>query len=303
MKRFLLFTLSIFLLAACTPAPATVTATNSPAVPSPTPNIPHFDGQRALQDVFTLESFGARVPGSQAHAQAVAWIATQLTESGWRVEIQETERMGHPIRNIYAQRDEKSPVILIGSHYDSRMFADADPNPANHTLPVPGANDGGSSTAILLELARTLPQDGVPVGLVFFDAEDQGRIEGWDWILGSRAFVETMTFTPETFILLDLVGEPGARFTLEQNSTPALAASLWAQAAALGYDDYFVNEPGWYILDDHIPFLERGIPSVDVIDLDYPYWHTVEDTADKLSAETMQAVGETVLAWVRNYGR
>ena len=137
-----------------------------------------FDGIRAYSDVQTQVALGPRIPGSQGHAQVLEWIRDELVKAGWQVEIQASEALGHPIKNIVAKRNAASPEIILGAHYDTRMYADQDPNPENNLKPVPGANDGASGVAVLLELARTLPQETVNLWLVFFDAEDNGRIEG-----------------------------------------------------------------------------------------------------------------------------
>jgi glutaminyl-peptide cyclotransferase len=257
-----------------------------------------FDGQRAYTDVQTQVAFGARLPGSEGHAQVQEWIGAELVEAGWTVEIQESEALGHPIRNIVAKRSDEPPQIVIGAHYDSRMFADNDPDPAQHTSFVPGANDGASGVAVLLELARSLPEETVPVWLVFFDAEDNGRIEGWDWILGSREFVKNNPIQPRAAIIVDMIGDADLNIYKERNSNPGLTDEIWAVAKELGHESKFIPEYKHSMLDDHTPFLEAGIPAVDIIDFDYPYWHTVQDTPDKVSAESLQAVGETVRAWV-----
>jgi Zn-dependent M28 family amino/carboxypeptidase len=257
-----------------------------------------FDGQRAYADVQTQVAFGARVPGSEGHANVQAWIGEELVKAGWAVEIQESEALGHPIQNIVAQRSDEPPQIIIGAHYDSRMFADNDPDPAQHTSFVPGANDGASGVAVLLELARSLPEETVPVWLVFFDAEDNGRIEGWDWILGSREFVKNNPLQPGAVIIVDMIGDADLNIYMERNSNPDLTDEIWAVAKALGHEGKFIPEYKHSMLDDHTPFLEAGIPAVDIIDFDYPYWHTVQDTPDKVSAESLQVVGETLRAWI-----
>jgi Zn-dependent M28 family amino/carboxypeptidase len=264
----------------------------------PEPDPVRFDGQRAYADVQTQVAFGARIPGSEGHAKVQEWMREELESAGWQVEVQESEALGHPIQNIVAKRGDASPQIILGAHYDTRMFADNDPDPANHSLPVPGANDGASGVAVLLELARVLPDDTVPVWLVFFDAEDNGRIPGWDWILGSREFVRNNPLQPQAVVIVDMIGDADLNIYKERNSDPDLTGEIWAVANSLGYGSVFIPEYKFSVLDDHTPFLEAGIPAVDIIDFDYPYWHTVQDTPDKVSAESLQAVGETVQAWV-----
>lgn len=222
----------------------------------------------------------------------------QLSEAGWQVEVQESESMGHPIRNVVAKRGGESPQIILGAHYDTRIFADSDPDPANHSAPVIGANDGASGVAVLLELARVLPPDTVPIWLVFFDAEDNGGIPGWNWILGSREFVRLNPVQPRAVVIVDMIGDADLNIHKERNSDPDILDEIWMVAESLENDSVFLPDYKHSMLDDHTPFLEAGIPAVDIIDFDYPYWHTVEDTADKVSAASLQAVGETLQAWI-----
>ncbi len=258
-----------------------------------------FDGQRAYQDVLTQVAFGARTPGSDAHAQVIAYIQQELENAGWKVQIQATEWLGFSIQNIIASRSEAAPRIVIGAHYDSRLLADQDPG-AGRSGAVPGANDGASGVAVLLELARTLPADSLPIWLVFFDAEDNGGLDNREWIMGSRAFVAALTDKPQAAVIVDMVGDADLNLYIERNSDAALSAEIWAQAAALGYGKYFIAALKHDMIDDHTPFLEAGIPAVDIIDFDYPYWHTAADTVDKVSAQSLQAVGETLWAWIES---
>ncbi len=278
-------------------------ATPTPPAPSPTSPPNSFDGQRAYEDVKTQVAFGPRIPGTEGHTQAVEWIRGELARAGWQVEIQESEALGKPIRNIVAKRSVESPEIILGAHYDSRMYADQDPNPDNSFKPVPGANDGASGVAVLLELARTLPANAPNVWLVFFDAEDNGRIEGWDWILGSREFVKNNPVQPRAVVIVDMIGDADLNIYKERNSNSALTDEIWEVAARLGYGDVFIPAYKYSMLDDHTPFIEAGIPAVDLIDFDYPYWHTLADTPDKVSAASLQAVGQTLWGWITQQGR
>jgi Zn-dependent M28 family amino/carboxypeptidase len=272
--------------------------------PAPTltvaPLPPEFDGRRAFADVERQVAFGPRLPGSQAHAQAVAWMQAELESSGWDVELQETTFMDQPVQNVIARRGEdQAPWIILGAHYDSRLEASQDPDPARQADPVPGANDGASGVAVLLELARVLPGNlEKQVWLVFFDAEDQGRIPGWDWILGSRAFVAELEGAPDAVIVVDMIGDAGLNIYKERNSDEGLTEEIWQAAAQRGHGDAFLPEDGYSIIDDHTPFLEKGLRAIDIIDFDYPYWHTVADTPDKVSAESLHAVGDTLLYWL-----
>jgi Zn-dependent M28 family amino/carboxypeptidase len=178
-----------------------------------------------------------------------------------------------------------------------------------HNLPVPGANDGASGVAVLLEFARILPPylDQITklekdsfrqVWLVFFDAEDNGRLEGWDWILGSKAFVADLEMYPDAAVVVDMIGDADLNIYKERYSDTLLINEIWEQAKQLGYSDYFIPTYKYNILDDHYPFLVKGIPAVDIIDFDYPYWHTTSDTIDKVSSHSLQIVGDTLLAWL-----
>ena len=262
------------------------------------PDSASFDSSHAYADVQTQVAFGPRIPGSQGHAQIREWMRTELESAGWMVEIQQTERMGHPVYNIIAKRNTEPPQIILGAHYDTRMIADNDPDVTKRSEPVAGANDGASGVAVLLELARSLPSDTAPIWLVFFDAEDNGRLEGWDWILGSRAFVEEIPVQPQAVIIVDMIGDADLNIYLEQNSNVTIRTEIWSTAEKLGYGKQFINQEKFSMEDDHTPFLEAGIPAVDLIDFDYPYWHTTQDTPDKVSAESLQAVGDTLLNWI-----
>jgi glutaminyl-peptide cyclotransferase len=262
------------------------------------PDTLSFDSSRAYADVQTQVDFGPRTPGSDGHAKIREWMRAELESAGWIVEVQETNRMGHPIYNIIAKRNNQSPQIVLGAHYDTRFFADNDPDLTKRSQPVPGANDGASGVAILLELARSLPKDIIPTWLVFFDAEDNGRIDGWDWILGSRAFAEEIKIAPRAVVIVDMIGDADLNIYLEKNSDLAIRTEIWSTAERLGYGEQFINQEKYSMEDDHTPFLEAGIPAVDIIDFDYPYWHTTLDTPDKVSAKSLQAVGETLWNWI-----
>ncbi|MCE9647593.1 MAG: M28 family peptidase [Chloroflexi bacterium] len=259
-----------------------------------------FDSTRAYADVKTQVSFGPRIPETDGHAQIRGWLRQELEKAGWAVEIQQTERLGHPIYNIIAKRSDEEPQIVLGAHYDTRMIADNDPDMTKRTQPVPGANDGASGVAILVEMARSLPKDSVPVWLVFFDTEDNGNIDGWDWILGSRAFAEEIKISPRAVVIVDMIGDTDLNIYLERNSDIGIRTKIWTTAEKLGYGDKFIFEEKYSMEDDHTPFLEAGLPAVDLIDFDYPYWHTIQDTPDKVSPESLKAVGDTLWTWIVN---
>jgi Zn-dependent M28 family amino/carboxypeptidase len=219
------------------------------------------------------------------------------------VEQQTLQIQGHTVHNLIAHHGQP-PEVILGAHYDTRLWADRDPDPSMRGQPVPGANDGASGVAVLLELARVMPlPTQETTWLVFFDAEDQGNIPGWDWILGSTAFVQELQSIPQAVVIVDMIGDKDLNIYLEKNSDADLSAEIWAQAAALNYQEYFINEPRYSILDDHTPFLMAGIPAIDIIDFDYPAWHTTTDDIDQVSAQSLQIVGNTLLAWLENRSR
>ena len=263
-----------------------------------------FNSQRAIGDVEYQLSLGPRTVGSQAHQKAVDWLVRELQAAGWKTEIQEGELDGHPIKNIVAKWGQGTPWAILGAHYDTRLVADHDPNQAYRTTPVPGANDGASGVAVLLELARVIPgkiKDSSRFGqiwLVFIDTEDNGNIPGWDWILGSRMFADSLQQFPDAVAVLDMIGDSNLNIYQESNSDRQLTQQIWQIADRLGYKKDFIPKMGYSMLDDHTPFLERGIRAVDIIDFDYPFWHSTSDTLDKVSADSLKVVGEVMLEWL-----
>ncbi len=264
-----------------------------------------FDGEQAYQHVVAQLRFGPRRDtGSEGWRRTGAFISQTLRQYRWQVEIQEFIYQGTRVRNIIG-RAGRGPVAIIGAHYDTRRRADNDPNPDNRGQPVPGANDGASGVAVLLELARSLDPNLLrhEVWLVFFDAEDNGRIDGWDWVVGSRYMADNLTVTPEFVIVLDMVGDADQQFYYERNSDPRLSERIWSLAASLGYRSIFIPQFRHNVLDDHIPFAQKGIPAVDIIDFDYPYWHTVQDTPDKVSPTSLQRIGRVLETFLEQGSR
>ena len=258
-----------------------------------------FDGDLAYQHVLAQIEFGPRTPGSEAHASTVDYIRDELEKTGWNVEVQESEALGHPVRNVVARRGSGSEWFILGAHFDSRFLADRDASMENQTKPVPGANDGASGVAVLLELARVIPSDpDKEIWLVFFDLEDQGRIDGWDWILGSQAFVDDLQGNPDAVVVIDMIGDAELNIHREKTSNPELTDEIWDIAAELGYADNFINTEKYAILDDHTPFLSAGMKAIDIIDFDYQYWHTGEDTSDKVAPHSLKVIGDVLLVWL-----
>ncbi len=270
--------------------------------PTPTPAPILFDGEAALRYAQYQCDLGPRPVATEAHRKLQQFIVEELTNLGWTVERQEFTYKETPIVNLIARPiqdpDPEAPIALIGAHYDTRRLADNDPDPSLRQQPVPGANDGASGVAVLLELARSLELQQSPyrVRLAFFDAEDNGGLDGWEFIVGSTYMAEHLSpeDRPALVIVVDMVGDADQQLYLERNSDPDLRRRLWTLAESLGYGDAFIPDEKWAMLDDHTPFARAGIPAVDIIDFDYPYWHTTQDTCDKLSAESLARVGRTV---------
>ena len=286
MKNYHYFILLLILLpAACTPT--------QPAGPAT------FTGDLAYEWVTRQCDLGYRITGTAESIKAGDIFIEELRDLGWDVREQTFTYKDTPVRNIIAWQGE-GPAVLLGAHYDTRRAADQeDPD-----TPVMGANDGVSGVAVLLELARALDWDAVDnqLYLAFFDAEDNGRLDGWDWIVGSTYMAEHWGEEGEAplqaMILVDMIGDADQQVYYERNSDRALSEALWATAAELGYSNRIIPQVKHSMLDDHIPFARAGIPAVDMIDFDYPYWHTTQDTPDKVSPESLEAIGRTLEVWL-----
>jgi hypothetical protein len=257
-----------------------------------------FDGERALAHVQEQVSYGPRPPGSDAHRKTGDYIHDTLEVNGWTVSEQSFPFDGIEGRNIYgAAGPEGGRWIILGAHYDTRPIADKDATSPN--LPITGANDGASGVAVLLELSRILVPSTlkVHVWLTFFDAEDSGGIDEKAWAFGATKFAESLIEYPDAVVIVDMVGDSDLNIYFERNSDPELSAEIWEIAQAHGFPA-FIPEKRYSIIDDHLPFLRLGIPAIDIIDFDYPYYHTTEDTIDKVSADSLEQVGKTLQAWL-----
>lgn len=261
-----------------------------------------------------------RDTGSAGWVACGDYIAGQLAAYGWAVEDQRFPYQDVPnCRNIIGRRG-SGPAILIGAHYDTRREADRDPDPARRLDPVPGANDGASGIAVLLELARVLrPEElGYTIWLAAFDAEDNGNLvnksdpaQQWDWIAGSTYMAQNLATPLQAVIVVDMIGDAEQQMYFEGSSDETLTASIWDVGRQLGYNS-FISGRKYSLIDDHRPFAQRGIPAVDIIDFDYPdeagavaggadrqFHHTTQDTIDKISAASLEAVGRTLVEWLR----
>ena len=271
--------------------------------------VPAFDEARAFADLGTQFAFGPRIPGTPAHDRCRQWMVERLRESGGAVSEQAFDDTvyGRPYRftNVRARYGPASgPWIVLGAHWDTRPTADADPDSARRGEPVPGANDGASGVAVLLEVARVLGREAPPVGveIVLFDGEDLGEggdVEGF--CRGSRHYVRTLAHPrPQLALVVDMVGDRNLELYYEQNSHNAarnIVERLWSGAAKVNAPA-FVPELRHNVYDDHAPFIEAGIPGVDIIDFDYPAWHTTGDDLTQVSANSLGQVGRTLLWYV-----
>lgn len=277
-----------------------------------------FDGELADSLVERQVGFGPRVPGTEAHAAALEWMTGWLREradSVAQVPFTHVTQRGDTLSltNLWASfAPSAGSRILLTAHWDSRPVSEKASDPFARADRMPGANDGASGVAVLLtladELARTPP--GIGVDILLTDGEDWGHdprtyeTEIDDMLLGARHFAATQgdSYRPLFGILLDMVGERDARFPWEQNSlnlAPEVARRVWDVAEDLGHGNYFPQEIGPAVTDDHVILNEAGIRTIDIIDFDYPYWHTQEDTPDKVDAATLGAVGDVLLAVIR----
>jgi hypothetical protein len=291
-------------------------------------DVPVFNADSAYYFVERQVLFGPRVPNTQPHIEAGNWLFETLAGFSDTVYVQSSKVRASDgtildIRNFIGSfQPDKVNRILLCAHWDSRPWADHDPDPANHYKPIAGANDGASGVGVLLEIARllhiTAPHVGVDI--IFFDGEDYGQHRLTDtrdndsWALGSQLW-STRPHTPDYNarfgILLDMVGARDATFKHEGYSmmyAPNIVRRVWNTARNAGYGSFFVNTEGGYIIDDHYYInRNRHIPVINIIDQRdntphgfFPYWHTVGDTMDVIDAQTLKAVGQTVLTVIWN---
>lgn len=277
------------------------------------PPPPTFDGEAALAYVRRQVQFGPRIPGSEGHRRMGDWLDSLLQARADTLVVQawdHTTLDGRtlPLRNFLARfRPEATDRLLFLAHWDTRPHADASGS-SDKEAAVPGANDGGSGVAVLLGVADAIAQAGGPprgVDLLFVDGEDFGAFaDSADVLIGSTWFARNLPEGPHPrfAVLLDLVGAPNPQFAQEGYSltgAPHVVKLVWETAARLGHGALFPVEGGIPVRDDHLPLQRAGIPAIDVIDLRFlngPRWHTPDDTPDAVSAPTLKAVGEVVLA-------
>lgn len=269
-----------------------------------------FSGDQALAYVRTFMEFGARVPGTEAHRRAGDWITSEMRlradtvyEQNWTHKTQAGASL--PLRNIVARfRPMAEERLLFVTHWDSRPVAEKSSTDAERKMPTPGANDGGSGVGLFLALGDVLKQapPGFGVDLVFVDGEDYGTFSpDVDVLLGSMHFASHLpsaNYQPLFGVVFDMIGETDLRIQQEGYSVdraPEVVERVWRTAADLGYGHVFVPSVTTTITDDHLPLLDKGLRVIDVIDLEYAWHHTVNDTIDKVSARSLKIVGD--VAW------
>ncbi len=275
-----------------------------------------FDAAAAFAAVGKQVAFGPRVPGTPAHKAAGDWLVAELRTRADTVVVQEWTHVTAdgrrlPMRNILARFTPSSPRrVLYLAHWDSRPVADKERDPAKAAQAVPAANDGGSGVAILLGVADALKRRPAAVGvdLLFVDGEDWGSFEtNTDVLIGSRYFATHLPdpdYQPLFGVLWDMVGDANPVFEQEGYSVqraPEVVQRVWATAQRLGHGAVFTNRAGQAITDDHLPLQEQGLRVIDVIDLDYAWHHTTEDTLDKVSQRTLGIVGAVAMAVLREF--
>lgn len=285
--------------------------------------VPSFNADSAYNYVKKQLDFGPRVPGSEAHAQCAEWFVNFFNDKADTVYVQDFRTRlyngkGIDGKNIIASFNPQAKKrILLGAHWDSRPFADHDPDEKNWNTPIDGANDGASGVGVLMEVARVLKENPMSTGIdiILFDLEDYGApqylnlMTNDDWALGSQYWSKNphvYNYRAYFGILLDMVGAPNPKFPKEyysQQFAPTLSNDVWRIARELGYSDYFTNEIGHPINDDHIYVnVNANIPMIDIIHLEnneessfYPYWHTLKDNIEQIDPKTLGMVGDVVL--------
>lgn len=322
LKKILLISIALLLIASCDNKQNNKTVVNN-APKKQLVKVPDFNADSAYNYVKRQLEFGPRVPGSEAHAQCAEWFIDFFNEKADTVYVQDFRTRlynGKSIdgKNIIASfNPEAKKRILLAAHWDSRPFADHDPDRTKWNTPIDGANDGASGVGVLMEVARALKENPINTGIdiILFDLEDYGApqylnlMTNDDWALGSQYWSKNphvYNYSAYFGILLDMVGASNPRFPKEyysQQLAPSLSNEIWRMARELGYDQYFINEIGHPINDDHIYVnVNANIPMIDLIHLEdnenssfYPYWHTLNDNIEQIDPKTLGMVGNVVL--------
>ena len=272
-----------------------------------------FRGDTAFAYIQRQLAFGPRIPNTAGAKQTGDWLLAQLRARADTVIVQEFQQRTAKgqtlkLRNFLARfRPQATDRILFVAHWDTRPFADKSANLGQQRMPVPGANDGASGVAVLLGVADALKAKPPTVGvdLLFVDGEDYGNFsDSTETLIGARYFAKHLPpgYTTLFAVLFDMVGDKDLQFQQEGYSmanAPEVVQRVWQTAARLGYGRVFQARAEQPLIDDHVPLQQAGIRAIDVIDFDFPYHHTTEDTIDKVSAASLQIVGDVAVALVR----
>lgn len=272
-----------------------------------------FDGRTAFGYVERQMAFGPRIPNTPGHRQMGDWLLAELRARADTVIVQEIRhvtRRGDALRlrNFFARfRPQATERVLFVAHWDTRPMAEKSENLGQQRMPVPGANDGASGVALLLGVADALKAKAPTIGvdLLFVDGEDYGDFsDSTETLIGSRYFAAHLPpgYTTLFAVVFDMVGDKDLHIPQEGHSAanaPEVVKRVWQTAEQLGYGRVFVPIVGQSLTDDHVPLQQAGLRAIDVIDFDFPYHHTTEDTLDKVSAESLQIVGDVAVALVR----
>jgi hypothetical protein len=275
-----------------------------------------FDGQAAFGYIEKQIGWGPRIPGTKAHQQMATWLDSVLRQRADTLVVQSWKHVTVkgdtlPLQNFLARFNPSAEKrILFLAHWDSRPRADS-PVSRDSTKPVLGANDGGSGVALLLGVADVLKRAPPAIGidLLFVDGEDYGDFTEApnDVLIGSRYYGAHQVTGPKPLyaVLFDLIADKDLQIYQEGNSlvgAPEVVELVWDTAKDLGYGGYFVASPRHTLIDDHLELQKAGIRAIDVVDFDYPSWHTQYDTIDKVSSASLQVVGDVAMALVRREG-
>ena len=307
---------------ACSNNSKSATAESEGKKPEKVVNVPQFDADSAYHYVKAQVDFGPRVPNTEAHKACGEYLAKKLEQFGAKVYNQKVDLIAYDgtmlkARNIIgAYKPESKKRIALFSHWDSRPWADADPDAKNRHTPILGANDGASGVGVLLEIARQIQQQQPELGIdiIFVDAEDYGTHQDYkgdhkeeSWALGAQYWARNphvQNYNARFGILLDMVGAKDATFFYEGYSeqwAKDINRKVWKAANNLGYGRYFVKERGTTVTDDHLFVYQYArIPTVDIIQYSeetgfYENWHTLKDDMDGIDRNTLKAVGQTVM--------
>lgn len=318
MGKFVALIFMILAVASCGARKNVTENPGSEQTPSQTVDIPAFNADSAYRNVERQVEFGPRVPNSESHEKTAQWLVSELTRYGAQVTTQRAVLTAFDGTRLSATNimgsfnPEMANRLLLLAHYDTRPWADEDADPANHSKPLDGANDGASGVGVLLEIARLIGERNPERGIdfLFVDAEDYGESSNEEsWALGTRYFAQNPIrpgYKPSKAILLDMVGDRDAVFPAEyfsRQSAPELDDAIRRAAEVSGHGNRFPRVLGTAVTDDHVELINAGIPAIDIIDYRVgsgfaPSWHTMGDNMERIDRETLRAVGETLIHYI-----